>query len=76
MALKSILSTKLPRGRIARWIMALQEYQPYNIIHKNGAENVDADALFLLHQNNQEDDAGELTIEKFKVLQKADPKIA
>lgn len=77
MALKSILSTKLPRGRIARWIMALQEYQPYTIIHKKGLENVDADALSRLDQNNQEvTKASDITIDSFKTLQKADPKIS
>lgn len=56
--------------------MALQEYQPYNIIHKKGTENLDADALSRVDQNNQEDDEGELTIDEFRMLQKADPKIA
>lgn len=44
LALKSILTTKMPRGRISRWIMTIQSYQ-FNIVHKKGILNVDADAL-------------------------------
>ncbi|SAL97626.1 hypothetical protein [Absidia glauca] len=40
-ALKSILSTKMPRGRIARWILTLQSYQ-FTIVHKKGTLNTDA----------------------------------
>lgn len=75
MALKAILSTKLPRGRIARWIMALQDYQPYTIIHKKGIDNADSDALSRLSQNNQEVDAANLSVESFQTLQKEDPHI-
>lgn len=43
-ALKSILSTKEPRGRIARWILEMQGHS-YTIIHRKGIHNTDADAL-------------------------------
>lgn len=35
-ALKSVLPTKLPNGRIAWWIIALQPYH-FSIVYKNGA---------------------------------------
>ena len=35
---------KDPRGRIARWIMTLAEYD-WSIVHKRGKENSNADAL-------------------------------
>lgn len=44
MALKSILSTKMPRGPISSWIMTIQSYQ-FSIVHNKGILNVDADAL-------------------------------
>ncbi|OBZ81002.1 Transposon Ty3-I Gag-Pol polyprotein, partial [Choanephora cucurbitarum] len=69
-ALKSILSTKLPKGRINRWIMALQSYQ-FAIIHKKGLLNLDADALSWLTQNNQEG----LSAGDFKTLQQQDSEI-
>jgi hypothetical protein len=36
-ALKSILSTKTPRGRIARWVMLLQGYE-FLVSHRKGAQ--------------------------------------
>ncbi|GAN11692.1 endonuclease and reverse transcriptase activity [Mucor ambiguus] len=77
-ALKSILGTRLPRGRIARWIVALQEYHPYTIIHKKGILNTDADALSRLDQNNQtaDIDIGSLTAKDILNLQKVDAKIS
>lgn len=50
-ALKAILTTKIPKGRIARWIMTLQSYR-FTIIHKKGNLNQDADALSCLSQQN------------------------
>ena len=43
-ALKWLLKQKEPEGRLARWIMALQEYK-YQVQHISGKENVIADAL-------------------------------
>ena len=52
-ALRSILGAKLSRGRLARWIMALQGYQSYNIAHKKGVLNTNADdALSRIEQVN------------------------
>lgn len=73
-ALKSILSNKMPRGRIARWIMALQKYQPFSIVHKKGIHNQDADALSCLQDINIQDRT-ELNPATIKDLQKADPYI-
>ncbi|CEP09327.1 hypothetical protein, partial, partial [Parasitella parasitica] len=53
-ALKSILSTKEPKGRIARWILAIQGYS-FTIVHRKGALNVDADALSRRDQINSQD---------------------
>ncbi|KAG1239029.1 hypothetical protein G6F35_000323 [Rhizopus arrhizus] len=72
-ALKSILSTKMPRGRIARWILTIQSYQ-FTIIHKKGSLNADADALSRLSSNNQ--DLAELTLQGFHKLQQEDKVIA
>ncbi|GAN08305.1 conserved hypothetical protein [Mucor ambiguus] len=75
-ALKSILGTKLPRERLARWIMALQEYQPYDIVHKKGILNTDADALSRIHEVNSQDcGLKDINLPMFQELQKADPKI-
>lgn len=71
-ALKSILSKKMPRGRIARWIMAIQEYQPFVIAIRKGSLNADADALSRLDQNNQSLDVNTVSINQFKSLQKDD----
>ena len=35
---------KIPKGRRARWIMELQQYN-FEIIHRSGKENKNADAL-------------------------------
>ena len=43
-ALKWLLKQKEPEGRLARWIMALQEYK-YQVQHISGKENIIADAL-------------------------------
>jgi hypothetical protein len=78
-ALKSILSTKMPRGRIARWILTVQSYQ-FTIVHRKGILNGDADALSRLPeediaavQNNQSIE--ELSLQGFKTLQENDQEI-
>lgn len=73
MALRPILSAKAPRGRIARWIVALQKYQPYTIIHKQGIHNTDADALSRLTQNIQV--TNDISAADFKEYQRSDPRI-
>ncbi|CEP07116.1 hypothetical protein, partial, partial [Parasitella parasitica] len=75
-ALKSILGTKMPKGRLARWIMALQEYQPYDIVHKKGTLNTDADALSRTHSMNAQDfQLKDIDLAMFRELHKADPNI-
>ncbi|CEP09032.1 hypothetical protein, partial, partial [Parasitella parasitica] len=75
-ALKSILGTKTPKGRLARWIMDLQDYQPYEVIHKKGILNVDADALSRIADVNAQDfNIQDITLQMFQDLQKADPTI-
>lgn len=43
-ALRSILTSKTPRGRIARWIMTIQAYS-FTVQHEKEALNSDADGL-------------------------------
>lgn len=43
-ALKQILSTKDPKGRIARWVMDITSYD-FSVVHIKGSKNQDADAL-------------------------------
>jgi len=43
-ALKGLMSAKIPTGRRARWVMELQQYS-FEIIHRPGKENKNADAL-------------------------------
>lgn len=53
-ALKSILSTKEPKGRIARWILQIQGYS-FTIVHRKGVLNADADALSRRDQVNSQE---------------------
>ena len=43
-ALKSLLNTPRPSGKLARWGMAIQELD-VRILHRSGKHNVNADAL-------------------------------
>jgi len=36
---------KSPKGRLARWIIQLSEYEPYDIIKRKGRDHTNADAL-------------------------------
>lgn len=75
-ALKSILGTKLPKGRLARRIMELQEYQPYEMVHKKSVLNVDADALSRIANVNAQDfSTQDITLQMFQDLQKTDPTV-
>jgi hypothetical protein len=42
--LKSLMKGKVPKGRRARWMMELQQYN-FEIVHRSGKENKNADAL-------------------------------
>ncbi len=43
-ALKGLMKASVPRGRRARWVMELQQYN-FTIEHRPGKENKNADAL-------------------------------
>lgn len=45
-----------PKGRLARWIMDLQEFD-FNITHKSGRLHTNADALSRLPRDNELSDA-------------------
>jgi hypothetical protein len=42
---------KQPKGRLARWIIHLSEYEPYDIIKRKGSDHTNADALSRLETN-------------------------
>lgn len=50
-ALKSILATKDPKGRIARWIVEIWCYD-FTLFHRKGSEHMDADALSRIRVTN------------------------
>jgi hypothetical protein len=43
-ALKGLMNAKIPKGKRARWVMELQQYN-FEIVHRAGKENKNADAL-------------------------------
>ena len=43
---------KNPKGRLARWIIHLSEYEPYTIIRRKGSSHTNADALSRLETNS------------------------
>ncbi|KAG0926528.1 hypothetical protein G6F25_013155 [Rhizopus arrhizus] len=56
--------------------MALQEYQPYDIVHKKESLNTDADALTRIQDVNAQDfELKDITLARFQELQKVDPTI-
>jgi hypothetical protein len=38
------MKAKVPKGRRARWVMELQQYD-FEVVHRSGKENKNADAL-------------------------------
>jgi hypothetical protein len=42
---------KSPKGRLARWIIHLSEYEPYTILRRKGSSHTNADALSRLETN-------------------------
>ncbi|CAG8735391.1 15934_t:CDS:1, partial [Racocetra persica] len=50
-ALKSLLRHKLHHGRLARWILALQEYT-FTIIHHAGKSHSNADSLSCIAESS------------------------
>ena len=70
-ALKWLQTSKLPKGRRARWVMELQQYT-FEIKHRPGKHNSNADALS--RRPIQESEINEETVENFfqNVYQLAD----
>ena len=52
-ALKTLKTAKIPKGRRARWIMELQQYN-FTIEHRSGKSNANADALSRLKYKRKE----------------------
>ena len=50
-ALKNLLGDKIPKGRRARWIMKLQQYD-FIVEHRSGKKNGNSDALSRLKINS------------------------
>ena len=44
-ALQWVKSTKKNEGQMARWALRMQEFLPFDIVHKKGVQNTNADAL-------------------------------
>ncbi|CAG8738232.1 5262_t:CDS:1, partial [Funneliformis mosseae] len=53
-ALKWLRTSKIPKGRRARWIMELQQYD-FNIQHRPGKNNANTDALSRLISEKEQD---------------------
>ena len=47
------MNAKIPTGRRARWVMELQQYD-FEVVHRSGKENKNADALSRLKFNEKE----------------------
>ena len=47
------MTTQKPKGRKARWIMELQQYN-FKVIHRAGKANANADALFRILEEGSE----------------------
>ena len=86
-ALKSLLNTPQPSGKLARWGMAIQELD-IEILYRSGKKNANADALSrspLPDEGASEDvsfgivaatDAATAEEESFQALQRKDAKLA
>jgi hypothetical protein len=53
-ALKWLKTCKIPKGKRARWIMELQQYN-FTIEHRAGKSNANADALSRMHEGNTDE---------------------
>ena len=51
-ALKWLQTCKMPKGRRARWMTELQQYE-FKIIHRPGKLNANADALSRMYEENE-----------------------
>ena len=52
-ALRTLMTTQKPKGRRARWIMELQQYD-FKVIHRAGKSNANADALSRIQEESSE----------------------
>jgi hypothetical protein len=68
-ALKWLQTSKLPKGRRARWVMELQQYE-FEIKHRPGKHNANADAL-----SRRQTISDETLAENFRACIRQPPKI-
>ncbi|CAB0036822.1 unnamed protein product [Trichogramma brassicae] len=64
-SLKWLYNLKNPTGRLARWALELQQYD-YEILHRKESQNVVADALSRLHEEDESCEIASLSIEDEK----------
>ena len=53
LALKWLQTSKIPKGRRARWIMDLQQFK-FTIQHRPGKANTNADALLRMYEQDKD----------------------
>ena len=76
-AVRWLMNIKEPTGRLARWAVLLQQYD-FNIVHRSGKSNGNADALSIRDYDNliAPLDKGGVQTEKIRDLQRRDPALA
>ena len=76
-AVRWLMNIKEPTGRLARWAVLLQQYD-FNIVHRSGKSNGNADALSRRDYDNliAPLDKGGVQTEKIRDLQRRDPALA
>lgn len=70
--LRSVLSTKTPKGRIARCNLLVQAFE-FKVVHKIGSANLDADALSRRQNNQERIHSQAMTIKALKLARREDP---
>ena len=72
-ALASIRNTKeVYSGRLARWVLSLQEYEPFDIEYRRGITNSNADALSRLPVEQVQDSGVVMAIDEEKYNDSSD----
>ena len=76
-AVRWLMNIKEPTGRLARWAVLLQQYD-FNIVHRSGKSNGNADALSIRDYDNliAPLDKGGVQTEKIRDLQRRNPALA
>ena len=76
-AVRWLMGIKEPTGRLARWAVLLQQYD-FNIVHRSGKSNGNADALSRRDYDNliAPLDKGGVQTEKIRDLQRRNPALA